>query len=57
MAARLVTGSYSYHASPTEMIKEIGWQSLAGGRVNTNTVMMYKMQPDCNTTKLISQLL
>ena len=40
-AARFVVGNYSYHASPTAMIKELGWQSLVERRAKA--VMMYKI--------------
>lgn len=45
-AARFVFGNYSYHASPTAMIKELGWQSLAERRAKAKAVMMYKVQND-----------
>ena len=32
IAARFVVGNYSYYASPTAMIKELGWQSLTERR-------------------------
>ena len=43
-AARFVVGNYSYHASPTAMMKELGWQALAERRAKAKAVMMYKIQ-------------
>ena len=41
-AARIVVGNYSYYGSPTSMIKELGWQSLAERRAKA--MLMYKIQ-------------
>ena len=42
-AARFVKGDYRQHASVTQMIKDLGWQSLQERRAINRLSLMYKI--------------
>ena len=42
-AARFVNGNYSWFASPSNMIADLGWESLAERRAKAKVAMTYKI--------------